>query len=250
MAPHLAREPFVLDVDLILRLLLRSCSTPNGSVQTVPVLSEGGSKFLSRILKDFKEEERFVCGKVNAMLKKYTEQTMGSEYELHVICGLNSNVGDAYVFCQHYGCSRSWCRRKTQRSHINFLARPRDLHSSDTAPILFFAECSNDEDAIDDWSCWPVMGHPGRCFYCENEGAEIIHPDLEKYIGRDIDFESMARDHHSGTTTEGSVSDGEYINDSVDVSEEDCIYFDANTDAKCAEFLNARAKAMQGPVFI
>jgi hypothetical protein len=89
----------------------------------------------------------------------------------------------------------------------------------------------------------------GRCFYCENEGAEIIHPDLEKYVGRDTDFESMACNDSSGSTTEGSVSDGEYINDSVDVSEEDCIYFDASRDAKYAEFLNARARTMQGAVF-
>uniref|UniRef100_A0A453PL26 Uncharacterized protein n=2 Tax=Triticinae TaxID=1648030 RepID=A0A453PL26_AEGTS len=25
----------------------------------------------------------------------------------------------------------------------------------------------------------------GRCYYCEKEGAKIVHPDLEKYIGRD-----------------------------------------------------------------
>lgn len=93
------------------------------------------------------------------------------------------------------------------------------------------------------------MWQKGRCFDCENEGQEIIHPDLEKYVGRDIDFESMACDDNGGATTEGSVSDGEYINDSVDVSEEDCIYFDANRDAKCAEFLNARARTMQRPVF-
>nr|CAB3498539.1 unnamed protein product [Digitaria exilis] len=140
MPLHMQREPSMLDVELIMQLLFE-CPTPNGSIQTVPVLSVGGSKFLSCILKDFREEESFVCGKVNAMLKKYTQQTRGPEYELHVICGLNSNVGDAFVF-----------------------------------------------------------GHR-RCFYCENEGAEIIHPDLEKYIGRDIDFEDMACDDNSGPTT-------------------------------------------------
>lgn len=68
--------PFVLDVELIVQLLSEYCSTPNGSVEnTVPVLSEGGSKYLSHILKDFREEVSFVCRKVNAMLKKYTQQT-------------------------------------------------------------------------------------------------------------------------------------------------------------------------------
>lgn len=52
--------------------------------------------------------------------------------------------------------------RKTQYSHINFLASPTDLHSSDAVPIMFFAECSNDEDINNESSCWPVMGgHPG-----------------------------------------------------------------------------------------
>ncbi|CAN6323330.1 unnamed protein product [Urochloa humidicola] len=248
------REPFVLDVQLILQLPTEYCSTPpnDGSVQSqaVPVLSKGGSNYLSRIMKDFKEEERFVCRKVNATLKKYTERTGGPEYELHVICGLNSNAGDAFVFGQHYGRLRSECRRKTQLSHINFLARPRDLHSSEAVPILFFAECSNDEDAVDELSCWPVMGHPGRCYNCENEEARIVHPDLEKYDGRDIDFERMACDDKCGMETEGSISDGKFLFDSVGICEEDCIYFDANRDAKCAEFLNARARTMQGPIFV
>ncbi|XP_037452205.1 uncharacterized protein LOC119322789 [Triticum dicoccoides] len=240
-------ESFVLNVGLIQELLFEYCSTRNDSVSTVPVLSEGGSKFLSCILKDFKEEEGFVCRKVNDMLKKYTQRTRGPEYELHVICGLNSNVGKAYVFGRHYGPLLSWRRKKTQHSHINFLARPRNLDSSDAVPILFFAECSNDEDVIDELSCWPVTGHPGRCYYCEKEGAKIVHPDLEKYIGRDIDFERMACDNKSIMTTEGAISDGKFITDCVDVCEEDCIYFDATRDAKCAEFLNARARSMQGP---
>lgn len=65
----------MLDVDLIVELLFEYCSTPDGSAQTVPALSAGGSKFLSSILKDFKEEESIACRKVNAMLKKYTQRT-------------------------------------------------------------------------------------------------------------------------------------------------------------------------------
>jgi hypothetical protein len=77
MQPSLNRlnEPPVLDVEFTLQLLFECCSTTNDSLRTVPVLSEGGSKFLSCILNDFKEEEHFVFRKVNAMLKKYTEQT-------------------------------------------------------------------------------------------------------------------------------------------------------------------------------
>ncbi|CAN6293626.1 unnamed protein product [Urochloa humidicola] len=65
--------------------------------------------------------------------------------------------------------------------------------------MLFFAECSNDEDVIDELSCWPVMRHPGRCYNFENEEVRIIHPDLEKYDGRDTDFERMACDDKCGT---------------------------------------------------
>ncbi|VAI60938.1 unnamed protein product [Triticum turgidum subsp. durum] len=159
MMPLPKEEDEALDVERIQQLLSEYCSTPSDSAHTVPVLSEGGSKFLSCILRDFHEEERFVCTKVNVMLKKYTQRTGGPEYELHVICGLNSNVGKAFVWGLHYGPLLSWRPKKTQHSHINFLARPRDLHSSDTVPILFFAECSNDEDAVDEQSCWPVTGH-------------------------------------------------------------------------------------------
>uniref|UniRef100_M8BXW4 Uncharacterized protein n=1 Tax=Aegilops tauschii TaxID=37682 RepID=M8BXW4_AEGTA len=152
MMPLPKEENEALDVERIQQLLSEYCSTPSDSAHTVP----------------------------------------GPEYELHVICGLNSNVGKAFVWGLHYGPLLSWRPKKTQHSHINFLARPRDLHSSDTVPILFFAECSNDEDAVDEPSCWPVTGHPEVC-------------------------------------------------------EEDCIYFDADRDAKCAEFLNSRGRTMQGP---
>jgi hypothetical protein len=87
----------------------------------------------------------------------------------------------------------------------------------------------------------------GRCYYCENEGAKIIHPDLEKYTGRDTAFESMAC---KSNVSKGSIGDNDFIIDYVDICEEDCIYFDASRDAKCAKFLNARAIAMQRPRFV
>ncbi|CAN6309761.1 unnamed protein product [Urochloa humidicola] len=244
MMVSLQMEPFVLDVQLLSQMLMQYCST-HSSVQTVPAaLSEGGSKVLSWIQRDFKEEERFVLVKVNAALKKYTQQTGGPEYEVHVICGLNSNVGiSSYVFGLHYGPGHMR-PRKSQYSHINFLASQRDyLQSSDAVPILFFAECSNNEDVTDESSCWPVMGHPGRCFYCENEGAKIVHSDMTKYNGRDTDFERMACENLGGMTVDDSGS--RLVTDCIDVCEEDCIYFDASRDLKCAEFLNARARIFE-----
>ncbi|CAN6292738.1 unnamed protein product [Urochloa humidicola] len=243
----LQTEPMALDVQLISQMLMQYCSIPPGAVQTVPELSEGGYKVLSHIQSDFKEEESFVHAKVNAALKKYTQQTGGPAYELHVICGLNRNVGNSFVWGLHYGPGHMH-PRKTQYSHINFLASPTDSHSSDAVPMLFFAECSNDEAVNDESSCWPVMGHPatGRCFYCENEGAKVIHPDSEKYNACDIAFERMACENLGGLTVDDSGD--RLITGSVDTCEEDCICFDANKDTKCAEFLNARARTMQGPI--
>nr|CCI55285.1 PH01B001G05.8 [Phyllostachys edulis] len=139
----------------------------------------------SSLKEDFKAEESFVCRKANAALKIYTQRTRGPEYELHVICGLNSNVVNPGIRALHYGARLSKHRCKSQYSHINF-----------------FGESNSDkEDTIDEPSCWLVAGHPGHCFHCEDEGAKIIHPDLKKYNGRDIDFEEMACDSHSNCIT-------------------------------------------------
>ncbi|WVZ59815.1 hypothetical protein U9M48_009910, partial [Paspalum notatum var. saurae] len=70
------------------------------------------------------------------------------------------------------------------------------------------------------------------------EGAKIVHPDLKKYSGRDIMFEAMACMVLGGLIID---DDGdELIAACADICEEDCIYFDANRDARCVEFLNAR----------
>ena len=88
----------------------------------------------------------------------------------------------------------------------------------------------------------------GRCFHCENEGAKIVHPDSEKYNGFDVDFERIACKVLGGLTVGDS---GDWlITSSIDMCEEDCIYFDANRDAKCAEFLNARARTVKGPMLV
>ncbi|TVU46213.1 hypothetical protein EJB05_05734, partial [Eragrostis curvula] len=235
-------EPSLFDVQLLSQMLLPFRSTHNGTVQTAPELSEGGSKVLSWIQNDFKQEELFVRGKVTAALKKYTQQMGGPEYELHIICGLNRNVANSYGWGLEYGPGHMR-PRKTQYSHVNFLASRKDLNSS--APVLFFAECSNNEDVIGESSCWPVMGDPGklRCFHCEKEGAKIVHPDTDKYKDRDIYFERMAC-KDLGVMTVDDTSE-RLITSSMDICEVDCIYFDANRDTKCANFLNARARIFE-----
>ncbi|EEC76004.1 hypothetical protein OsI_13141 [Oryza sativa Indica Group] len=129
-------------------------------------------------------------------------------------------------------------RYKSKYSHVNFLASPRGSHSSDTViPTLFFAECCNDNDITDEPLCWPIMGHPG---------VKVVHPESQKYHGRDIDFEEMAcKSHSNGIVNEDLVSSGESVTYSVGISQEDCIYFDFRRDVKCANFLNAHARMLE-----
>uniref|UniRef100_A0A0E0KHT3 PIR2-like helical domain-containing protein n=1 Tax=Oryza punctata TaxID=4537 RepID=A0A0E0KHT3_ORYPU len=60
------------------------------SFKTVPVLTEGASRLLSKIKQDFEAEQGFICSK-------------GPEYDLHVICGLNPYVIKSGVSPLHYG---------------------------------------------------------------------------------------------------------------------------------------------------
>lgn len=72
----LQTEPIALNVELLSQTLMQYCSIPHGAAQTTALeLSEGGSKVLSWIKSDFEDEERFVLAKVNAALRKYTQQT-------------------------------------------------------------------------------------------------------------------------------------------------------------------------------
>ncbi|EEE59748.1 hypothetical protein OsJ_12215 [Oryza sativa Japonica Group] len=236
------------DVQLLSLMLSQEPSTsPHCSFETVPVLTEGASRLLSNIKQDFEAEQNFICSKVNAALKKYTQRTKGPEYDLHVICGLNPYVIKSGVSPLHYGDSSCKIRYKSKYSHVNFLASPRGSHSSDTViPTLFFAECCNDNDITDEPLCWPIMGHPGRCFHCEYEGVKVVHPESQKYHGRDIDFEEMAcKSHSNGIVNEDLVSSGESVTYSVGISQEDCIYFDFRRDVKCANFLNAHARMLE-----
>ncbi|RLN40879.1 hypothetical protein C2845_PM01G35470 [Panicum miliaceum] len=187
----LQTEPMALDVQLISQMLMEHCSIPHGAAQTVPELSEEGSKLLSWIQSDFKEES-FVFAKVNAALKKYTQHTGERRQILRLGSPLRSR---AYA-----------SKKNSELSH--------------------------------------QLNAKGRCFYCENEGAKIVHPDSEKYNA----FERKACGDLGGLT----VDDSGYwlITGSVDICEEDCISFDADRDAKCAEFLNARARTVKGPMLV
>lgn len=73
-----------------------------------------------------------------------------------------------------------------------------------------------------------------------------MHPESQKYHGRDIDFEEMAcKSHSNGIVNEDLVSSGESVTYSVGISQEDCIYFDFRRDVKCANFLNAHTRMLE-----
>uniref|UniRef100_A0A0D9VXT3 DUF3615 domain-containing protein n=1 Tax=Leersia perrieri TaxID=77586 RepID=A0A0D9VXT3_9ORYZ len=215
--PFMFQAGGILDVQLLVDNLMRYCPSSGGSVQTVPVLSEEASMLLSCIQEEFKSEQSFICGKVNDALKKYNQQTTVCRVMDLNMAGIDSDLSIL--------TSTSW-----RVQEICILLRE--------FPYFFFAECRNKEDVME-LTCCPVMGHPGRCFHCEREGAKIVHPDLEKYTGR-INFLEMACDKSSGITAEGLLGYCEYVLAAVDICEDDCVCFDASRDAKCAEFLNFR----------
>ncbi|TVU51047.1 hypothetical protein EJB05_02451, partial [Eragrostis curvula] len=119
-------------------------------------------------------------------------------YELHVVCGVNENVSGP-VYC--LGGS-SFAPHKCYRCHVNFLATPKEGAAADRAPVLFFAELSNDED--DDGGgasgtlplCCPVSAPPPcaervRCLFCDYVGIRIVHPIETTFHGRQMEFENM-----------------------------------------------------------
>uniref|UniRef100_A0A0E0NZY9 Uncharacterized protein n=1 Tax=Oryza rufipogon TaxID=4529 RepID=A0A0E0NZY9_ORYRU len=222
--PFMFQTGGILNVPLLVHNLMRFCPSSCGSVQTVPVLSERASMTLSCIQEEFKAEQSFICGKVNDALKKYNQRT-----RLIILCLADIMDLDIAGIDPNLSILTSTFWRAQE---ICILLRQ--------SPYFFFAECCNKEGVIDELTCCPVMGHPGRCYHCECEGAKIVHPDLEKYNGR-TDFLEMARDKSSGTTTEDVISRCEYLHDAVDICEEDCVCFDASRDVECAEFLNSRA---------
>ncbi|TVU29026.1 hypothetical protein EJB05_20568, partial [Eragrostis curvula] len=158
------------------------------------------------------ENDRFIFrGLVKAALREFTEKTMGPEYQLHVICGVNTRVVDY---------SHPYC-------HINFWARQRGSPSAaETALKLFFVECGyydEDKKAV-------------RC--C------VVDPST------DADFEEMACGRHT-VTNEELISYGTNRAEHVGwLKEEDEVYFDPQWDFKLAEVINkANEKKDVNPVY-
>lgn len=126
-------------------------SSPSKSVPRVPELTPRAFQIVSHNQRKFMANQCFIRRKVKAALQKYGQQK-GTDYELHVICGMNAKVPEN----GRHGYFLN--RRGFPYSHVNFLARPKGSHSDDTAPMLFFLECSNAEEDIDRLSlCCTVL---------------------------------------------------------------------------------------------
>ncbi|CAL5017881.1 unnamed protein product [Urochloa decumbens] len=111
------------------------------------ILSVNQKRFISDIRKKFQDDQEFFASKANAALNNYVKKN-GGRYEIHIICGVNPNVSEG------------------TRSHINFWATPKGSNIAGTAPILFFAECSNDADEEEESLCFSVSSasiDSGKC---------------------------------------------------------------------------------------
>uniref|UniRef100_A0ACD5UB02 Uncharacterized protein n=1 Tax=Avena sativa TaxID=4498 RepID=A0ACD5UB02_AVESA len=155
------------------------------------------------------------------------------DYKLHIICGVNPKIPD--------GPSVDLPLRKFKFEyfHMNFLATAKGPNSALTAPQLFFAQCSNsDKVKLKEPSfCTPVQYSfidNVRCFPCEFNGANIVHPYDETYSGCCDDFKLMAKGKH-GTWNELIISACDFNVDKMCTMTKDWIYFNPNMDSKFAE---------------
>uniref|UniRef100_A0ACD5ZDT0 Uncharacterized protein n=1 Tax=Avena sativa TaxID=4498 RepID=A0ACD5ZDT0_AVESA len=204
--------------------------------QKVQKLSSRATKIISANRDEFKACQHTIVKMVEAALHRYAEQ-QGQEYELHVICGVNSTIPEYGVI---YG---------KPFSHMNIWVRRRGSRNDDTdqVPILFFIQCSySDKDMQQtDFLCCPIFDlskDAGRCYHCEYHGIKIIHPSSESYFGHCKDFEDMARGESSmniqrlvGHGQRSTLFDGtlEY---------EDSVYFDPVWDVDFSKFINQTAR--------
>lgn len=102
--------------------------------------------------------EGYYCVRDHTRISKKVMAALNSRapmYELHVICGVNDKVLGP-LFCP--GGSK-FAPHKCYRCHVNFLAT---LKGAREAPVLFFAELSNDDEDEGGtcYMCCPVSAPP------------------------------------------------------------------------------------------
>ncbi|CAL4889055.1 unnamed protein product [Urochloa decumbens] len=221
------------EVELISRYFSQKSYTAK-SVPSVPKLVPGADKIVKRNQQKFMATQYFIRRKVKAALKRYAKEK-GTEYELHVICGTNCDIPEN-------GRHGYFLNRKGfPYAHVNFLARPKGSQSDNTAPSLFFLECSNGEDLNTLFLCCTELESPtdsGRCFHCEYKGKKIVHPAVGTYRGRETDFEELSCGKRK-IDNEGLIIAEKMSIEFVGLSsEEDGLYFDPSMDYDFAVGLN------------
>ncbi|KAJ1257526.1 hypothetical protein BS78_10G002800 [Paspalum vaginatum] len=220
-------------------LLDDAAASTRPSSHHVPKLKPWVAGLVARDCRRFQDDQFFFRGIVEAALLK--SKVPG--YQLHVICGVNDKVAEdgknSYYDIKH---GHPYC-------HINFLARPRG--SPTAAPTLFFAECTNDDNSTEVFSCCAVdpSRDDGRCIQCEKQGwAKIVHPSFGRYRGCDTDLVGMAGEGTS-MTNNGLFSRGMRRTMESWLSEEDAAYFDSRWDTKLAEYINKSEEMKDDPKF-
>ncbi|CAL4935694.1 unnamed protein product [Urochloa decumbens] len=222
------------EVELISRYFSQKSYTAK-SVPSVPKLVPGADKIVKRNQQKFMATQYFIRRKVKAALKRYAKEK-GTEYELHVICSTNCDIPEN-------GRHGYFLNRKGfPYAHVNFLARPKGSQSGNTAPSLFFLECSNGEEDLNTlFSCCTELESPtdsGRCFHCEYKGKKIVHPAVGTYRGRETDFEELSCGKRK-IDNEGLIIAEKMSIEFVGLSsEEDGLYFDPSMDYDFAVGLN------------
>uniref|UniRef100_A0A0A9ENV8 Uncharacterized protein n=1 Tax=Arundo donax TaxID=35708 RepID=A0A0A9ENV8_ARUDO len=135
------------EVELISRYFSQK-TFPRKSVLSVPELVPRADEIVKRNKEKFFANQCFIRRKVKAALQRNAKEK-GTEYELHVICGTNFEVPEN----GRHGYIRN--REGYPYTHVNFLATLKGSHPDNTAPKLFFLECSNGEGNLDrlSWCC-------------------------------------------------------------------------------------------------
>ncbi|KAM0886608.1 hypothetical protein ACQ4PT_029596 [Festuca glaucescens] len=195
------------------------------------ILNENQKMLIPAAKEKFKADQGFFVKKVNAVLKKFSQQK-GVDYELHIICGVNIEVTERSsvdLFKRNF---------KYEYFHINFLATAKGSNNASASPELFFAECSNSDNDEEKRPslCFPVKCSwvdDARCFCCEMNGIKIVHPYLEKYHGL-YDFKKIASREH-GVLNDHIISAYDLHADRMCTIQDDWIYFNPEMDALIAE---------------
>ncbi|TVU12726.1 hypothetical protein EJB05_46381, partial [Eragrostis curvula] len=198
-------------LDLLSKILL-TCPCPKQREQQVPreKVSRRVRAYRAQCDATFWQLHERVCSKVNAALDAFNKDRV-SKFKLHLICGVNELVsGPEYSTDPEVEAYNPWTPHKYHLCHINFLAYESSQSAKDDAtaplpntPVAFTAR----------------MKGKGR----------IVHPSVESFHGRGIEFEKGLRGELFGGSDTQRYSNDNIIEEQTDVDrvhqlEDDAIY--------------------------